>query len=203
MKLYIRGNEHGKDLIDSVLIGPLKYGTGNYPTWKSYGEECSRATVIGALKSGAVLKEEHMDFLADNGNAVTTGQGSQEVTTPISFQTNNLDAFDSNCDEAPSASAILMAKLFAYQYDVLSKVPSHDNYLNNDMFENNVQELQYSEQPPFIDDFNIESTSDSNVISYDQHLKEYENEVVQGTTSPDQQDALIMFVIEEMSNQVK
>ncbi|GJU58282.1 hypothetical protein Tco_1236048, partial [Tanacetum coccineum] len=134
---------------------------------------------VKALKSGAVLKEEHMDFLADNGNAVTTSQGSQEVTTPICFQTNNLDAFDSNCDEAPSASAILMAKLFAYHSDVLSEVPSHDNYLNNDMFENNVQELQYSEQPPFIDDFNIESTSDSNVISYDQHLKEYENEVVQ------------------------
>ncbi|GKD67594.1 hypothetical protein Tco_1321684 [Tanacetum coccineum] len=27
MKLYIRGKEHGKDLIDSVLNGPFEYGT--------------------------------------------------------------------------------------------------------------------------------------------------------------------------------
>ncbi|GKD02695.1 hypothetical protein Tco_1177669 [Tanacetum coccineum] len=26
MKLYIRGKEHGKDLLDSVLNGPFKYG---------------------------------------------------------------------------------------------------------------------------------------------------------------------------------
>ncbi|GKA35935.1 hypothetical protein Tco_0722426 [Tanacetum coccineum] len=27
MKLYIRGKEHGKDLLDSVLNGPFKYGS--------------------------------------------------------------------------------------------------------------------------------------------------------------------------------
>ncbi|GJZ78180.1 integrase, catalytic region, zinc finger, CCHC-type containing protein [Tanacetum coccineum] len=34
---------------------------------------------------------------------------------------DDLDAFDSDCDEAPSASAFLMAKLFAYDLDVLSE----------------------------------------------------------------------------------
>ncbi|GKA30184.1 hypothetical protein Tco_0716489 [Tanacetum coccineum] len=34
-------------------------------------------------------------------------------------RTDDLDAFDSDCDEAPSASAVLMAKLSAYDSDVL------------------------------------------------------------------------------------
>ncbi|GJS30069.1 hypothetical protein Tco_0490689 [Tanacetum coccineum] len=82
--------------------------------------------------------------------------------------------------QAPSASVVLMAKLSAYDSDVLS---------------------EYSEQPPFINDSNIDITSGSNVISYDQYLKETENKVVQDTTSIAQQDALIMSVTEEMSNQ--
>ncbi|GKC24102.1 hypothetical protein Tco_1026252, partial [Tanacetum coccineum] len=110
--------------------------------------------------------------------------------------TDDLDAFDSDCDETPSASTVLMAKLFAYDHDVLSKVPSHDTYLDNNVLNDNVQ------QPPFINDSNIESRSDSNVISYEQYLKEYENAANQSTTYLAQQDALIMYVIEKMSNQV-
>ncbi|GJV22421.1 retrovirus-related pol polyprotein from transposon TNT 1-94 [Tanacetum coccineum] len=160
---------------------------------------------VKALESRAVLDEEQMAFLADNRDTVTivaTGHGSQELTISSIFQTNDLDAFDSNCDEAPSASVVLMAKFSAYDSDILSEVPSHDINLDNNVFDNNVQELWYSEQPPFIDDLNIESTSDSNVISYEQYLKESKNEVVQGTTSLAQQDALIMSVIEELSNKV-
>ncbi|GKC72035.1 hypothetical protein Tco_1117918 [Tanacetum coccineum] len=85
--------------------------------------------------------------------------------------------------KAQSTSVVLMAKLSAYDSDVLS-------------------EMQYSEQPAFINDSDIDITSDINVISYDQYLKETENKVVQDTTSHAQQDALIMSVIEEMSNQV-
>nr|GEV43543.1 hypothetical protein [Tanacetum cinerariifolium] len=37
------------------------------------------------------------------------------------FQTDDLDAFDSKCDEAPSASIVLITKLSAYDLDVLSE----------------------------------------------------------------------------------
>ncbi|GJY65402.1 hypothetical protein Tco_0467640 [Tanacetum coccineum] len=86
-----------------------------------------------------------------------------------------------DCDEAPSASAVLMAKLSAYDLDVLS---------------------EYSKQPIFVDDTNIKITRDNNVISYEQYLQQNKNEVVQDTTSFEQQDAMIIFVIEQMSNQV-
>ncbi|GKA15260.1 hypothetical protein Tco_0695007 [Tanacetum coccineum] len=40
------------------------------------------------------------------------------------------------------------------------------------------------------------------MISYEQYLKENESEVVHSTPSPDQQESMIMYVIEEMSNQL-
>ncbi|GJW91255.1 retrovirus-related pol polyprotein from transposon TNT 1-94 [Tanacetum coccineum] len=104
-----------------------------------------------------------------------------EIPTLAIFQTDDLDAFDSNCDEAPSASVVVMAKLSAYDSDVL---------------------LEYSEQPPFINDSDIDITNDSNVISYEQYLQETKNEVVQDTNSSIQQDAMIIYVIEKMSNPV-
>nr|GEW14611.1 integrase, catalytic region, zinc finger, CCHC-type, peptidase aspartic, catalytic [Tanacetum cinerariifolium] len=52
------------------------------------------------------------------------------------------------------------------------------------------------------DTVDIDITSDSNMISYEQHLKETENAVVQDTSSSEQQDAMIMSVIEEISNHV-
>nr|GEV87926.1 hypothetical protein [Tanacetum cinerariifolium] len=92
---------------------------------------------------------EEMAFLADNKDTVTTGQQSQEILTLVAFQTNNLDAFDPKYDEAPSVSVVLMAKLSSYDFDVLSKVPIHDNYLDNHVNDEIVQEMQYSEQPYF------------------------------------------------------
>ncbi|GJY08929.1 retrovirus-related pol polyprotein from transposon TNT 1-94 [Tanacetum coccineum] len=61
------------------------------------------------LESGVALDEEQMAFLADNGDIVTISQASQEIPTPVASQTDDLDAFDSDCDEALSASAVLMA----------------------------------------------------------------------------------------------
>ncbi|GKF50018.1 hypothetical protein Tco_0143269, partial [Tanacetum coccineum] len=56
--------------------------------------------IAQALESGVVLDEEHMAFLADNGDTIAIGQDSQELITITIFQTDDLDAFDSDCDEA-------------------------------------------------------------------------------------------------------
>nr|GEW88198.1 hypothetical protein [Tanacetum cinerariifolium] len=127
---------------------------------------------------------------------------SGEIPIPAIFQTNDLDAFDSNCDEAPLASVVFMAKLYAYNSDVLSEVPRPDTYQNDNVIDQSVQEMKYSEQPSFINDSVINITNGSNVISYDQYLQETKNEVVQDTNCSTQQDKMIMSVIKEMSNQV-
>ncbi|GKA67896.1 hypothetical protein Tco_0767813 [Tanacetum coccineum] len=130
------------------------------------------------------------------------GPDALALTTTAIFQTDDIDAFNLDCDEMPTASAVFMENLCAYDSDVLSKVPNHDTYQDNNVIDQSFQEMQYSKQPVFVDDSNIDITSESNVISYNQYMKENKSEVVQDTTSSEQQDAMIMSVIEEMSNQV-
>ncbi|GKE70881.1 hypothetical protein Tco_1528953, partial [Tanacetum coccineum] len=129
---------------------------------------------------------------------------SQEIPTLAAFQTNDLDAFDSDCDEAPYASVVLIAKLSSYDPETLSEVPTHENYLDNHVIDQTVQGIQYSEQPVFDNDTDIENdiTSESNMISYEQYLNETKYVVVQYTSSSVQHKSVIMFIIEEMSNQV-
>ncbi|GKE71410.1 hypothetical protein Tco_1529482, partial [Tanacetum coccineum] len=155
-----------------------------------------------ALESGVVLDEEQIAFLADPGDRVDSGPDTQTMPTAAIFQTDDLDAFDSDCDEAPSTSVVFMTNLSAYESDFFSDVPIQDTYHDNFVLNHCVQEIYYSEQLAVVNDSNIEISSDNNVISYDQYLKENESEVVQTTTSPEQQNAMIMFVIYEMSNQV-
>ncbi|GJV32593.1 hypothetical protein Tco_1392993, partial [Tanacetum coccineum] len=59
----------------------------------------------------------------------------------------------------------------------------------------------YSEQLTFNHTSYIEITSDSNIISYDQYMKEMGSAVVQNTTSTEHQNAMIMSVIDEISSQ--
>nr|GEU64253.1 retrovirus-related Pol polyprotein from transposon TNT 1-94 [Tanacetum cinerariifolium] len=85
--------------------------------------------------------------------------------------------------------------------DVLSEVPIANNN-NNDMLNQNVQELPYSEPSHFMEHPKNDIHSDSNIILYSQYLIESQNETVQDTNYFAQQDALILFVFEQLSNQV-
>ncbi|GJZ28744.1 putative reverse transcriptase domain-containing protein [Tanacetum coccineum] len=154
-----------------------------------------------AHESGQVLDEEQLAFLADLG--ILVGQDTQ-TTMPINaaFQTNDLDAFDSDCDEAPRAQAVLMANLSSYDSDVISEVPNSDNYQNNVVSDMCVQEESYSKQLAFNLNLNIDNTSDTNIISYEQYLQETESAPVQNNTSFDQQNAMIMSVFDAESDQV-
>ncbi|GJR69035.1 hypothetical protein Tco_0015100 [Tanacetum coccineum] len=79
--------------------------------------------------------------------------------------------YESDCDDISSAKAILMANLSSCDSDVLSEVPYSDTYLN-DMINQDVQEMSYSEQTHIVDLPDNEITSDSNIIPYSQYLQE-------------------------------
>ncbi|GKA53666.1 hypothetical protein Tco_0746981 [Tanacetum coccineum] len=73
------------------------------------------------------LDEEQLAFLADSG--IPYGQAVQiTFLQNVAFYTNDLDAYDSDCDDISSAKAVLMANLSSYDSDVLSEVPPHDTY---------------------------------------------------------------------------
>ncbi|GJS64356.1 hypothetical protein Tco_0678920 [Tanacetum coccineum] len=117
------------------------------------------------------------------------------------YQADDLDAYDSDCDEISTPKAVLMASLSSYESDVLFDVPIFDN-TNNDMLNQSVQEMLYSEPSHFVAHPENEIHSDSNIISYSQYLIELQNATVQDTNSSTQQDALILSVFEQLSNQV-
>ncbi|GJT09532.1 hypothetical protein Tco_0856574 [Tanacetum coccineum] len=67
--------------------------------------------------------------------------------------------------------------LSSYGPDVLSEVPISEN-TNNDMLNQSVQEMPYSEPSHFVEHPENEIHSDSNIISYSQYLIESQNAAV-------------------------
>nr|GFD31550.1 hypothetical protein [Tanacetum cinerariifolium] len=70
--------------------------------------------------NGQVLQEEELDFLADP-RTIETSTNQTIVTTNAAYQADDLDAYDSNCDELNSAKVALMANLSHYGSDNLAE----------------------------------------------------------------------------------
>ncbi|GJY81647.1 retrovirus-related pol polyprotein from transposon TNT 1-94 [Tanacetum coccineum] len=77
-------------------------------------------------------------------------QFHSQSTHNAAYQADDLDAYDSDCDEVSTAKAVLMANLSSYGSNVLSEVPISDN-TNNDMLNQSVQEMPYSEPSQFVE----------------------------------------------------
>ncbi|GKA23993.1 retrovirus-related pol polyprotein from transposon TNT 1-94 [Tanacetum coccineum] len=84
---------------------------------------------------------------------------------------DDLDTYDSDCDEISTAKVVLMANLSSYSLDVLFEVPHSDN-THNDMLNQSVQGMPYYEQTHLVNYPENEITSDSNIIPYSQYLLE-------------------------------
>ncbi|GJR45184.1 hypothetical protein Tco_1313287 [Tanacetum coccineum] len=78
--------------------------------------------------------------------------------------TDDLDAYDSDCDELNTAKVALMANLSHYGSDALAEVHNHDN-VNNNMINQAVQVMPSSEQSNVVNHSETE-TSDGNIIPY-------------------------------------
>ncbi|GJS78891.1 hypothetical protein Tco_0728772 [Tanacetum coccineum] len=159
-----------------------------------------KVLLVEAQGNGKVLNEKELEFLANPG--IAEGPVTQSVITHnATYQADDLDAYDSDCDEISTAKAVLMANVSSYESDVLSKVPISNN-TNNYMLNQSVQEMPYSEPSHFVEHPENEIHSDSNIIPYSQYLIESQNAAVQDTNSSAQQDAFILSVFEQLSNQV-
>nr|GEY92394.1 hypothetical protein [Tanacetum cinerariifolium] len=129
-----------------------------------------KVLLVQAQANGQVLHEEELEFLADPGIAET--QSTQYVVTNnAAYQADDLDAYDSDCDEINFAKIALMMNLSHYGSDNLAESET-------------------------------EITSDSNIISYSQYMNESQYTTVQNSSSPAQQDDLILSLIEQLKTQV-
>ncbi|GJX11489.1 hypothetical protein Tco_0201348 [Tanacetum coccineum] len=153
-----------------------------------------------ALEAGQILDEEQLAFLADP-RIDEAPVASQTIPRNSAFQTEDLDAYDSNCDDISLAKAVPMANLSRCDLDVLSEVPYSDTYLN-DMINQDVQEMPYSEQTYIMDSSDNEITSDSNINLYSQYLQESQNAGIQDTNSSAPNDLLVLSLVEQMTDHV-
>ncbi|GJW83490.1 hypothetical protein Tco_0156635 [Tanacetum coccineum] len=89
-----------------------------------------KVLLIEAQGNGKVLNEEELEFLADPGNA--EGPVTQSIITHnAAYQVDDLDAYDSDCDEISTAKAVLIANLSSYGSYVLSEFTDFKNEINN------------------------------------------------------------------------
>ncbi|GKF64776.1 hypothetical protein Tco_0188224 [Tanacetum coccineum] len=156
--------------------------------------------LVQAKANGQILHEEELAFLVDPG--IAKGQATQTVITHnAAYQADDLDAYDSDCDELNTAKVALKANLSHYDSDALAEVHNHDK-VNHNMINQAVQAILSSEQSNVVNHSETEITSDSNIIPYFQYVIESQQAAIQNSNFSAQQDALILSVSEQLKTQV-
>ncbi|GJS60159.1 hypothetical protein Tco_0654943 [Tanacetum coccineum] len=166
----------GRVTVQPVQGRPISYVAGTTRTFTpgASGSNSRKQRIVTSQASGQILHEEELAFLADLG--IPEGQATQTVITHnVAYQDDDLDAYDSDCDELNTTKVALMANLSHYGSDALAEVHNHDN-VNNNMINQAVQVMPSSEQ--------------SNVPT------------IQNSNSSTQLDALILSMIEQLKTQV-
>ncbi|GKA32226.1 retrovirus-related pol polyprotein from transposon TNT 1-94 [Tanacetum coccineum] len=158
-----------------------------------------KVLLVQAQANGQVLNKEEITFLVDPGLSDT--QSTQTVITHnAAYQADDLDAYDSDCDELNSAKLALMANLSQYGSDALAEVHNPNN-MAHIIINQSEQIMTSSEQSNDVSQTETKITSDSNIIPYSQYLSKTQQGTVQNSDSSAQQDALILSVVEQLKNQ--
>nr|GFB86298.1 hypothetical protein [Tanacetum cinerariifolium] len=124
--------------------------------------------LMQAQENGVVLDEERLLFIA----------------------ADQCDGLDYDVDEAPTAQTMFMANLSladpiydeagpSYDSNILFEVQDHDNYVDSTGEYHDVHEMQNDVQPNYVLDSDVEYTSDSNMIPYEQYVKDNAVPVIQ------------------------
>nr|GFC62340.1 hypothetical protein [Tanacetum cinerariifolium] len=129
-----------------------------------------KVLLVQAQANKQVLQEEELEFLADPGTPESSSNQTV-VTNNAAYQADDLDAYDSDCDEINSAKIALMADLSYYGSDNLAEVNNLEIRANS-LTHQERQVQSTSEQFSTLSHSNTEIESDSNIISYSQYLNE-------------------------------
>ncbi|GJY82771.1 retrovirus-related pol polyprotein from transposon TNT 1-94 [Tanacetum coccineum] len=156
------------------------------------------------VQIGPTIQELVGSILGNQGTVIcynAKGKATTVITHNAAYQANDLDAYDSDCDELNTAKIALMVNLSHYGSDALAEVHNHDN-VNNNMLNQAMQAMPSSKQSNVVNHSETKITSDSNIIPYSQYVIESQQAAVQNSNSSTQQDALILSVIKQLKTQV-
>nr|GEW57682.1 DNA-directed RNA polymerase subunit beta [Tanacetum cinerariifolium] len=132
MELYMLNKQHGRMILESVENGPLLWPTieengvtrlkkySKLSTTEAIQADCDVKATNNILQ-GLPPEEEELEFLADPGISETSST-HYVVTNNAAYQADDLDAYDSDCDELYFAKIALMANLSHYGSDNLAVI---------------------------------------------------------------------------------
>nr|GEX95403.1 retrovirus-related Pol polyprotein from transposon TNT 1-94 [Tanacetum cinerariifolium] len=163
-----------------------------------------------AQENEVALDAEQLLFLAggqDNAfDDDVDEQPDQDLALNVDnvFQADDCDAFDSDVDEAPTAQTMFMANLSSadhvtdeakqsYDSDILSEVPDHDHYQDAACAHHKEHVMHDSVQLDHVVNSHANYTTDSNMIPYDQYVKDNEVAIVHSDVSSVPNDAFMMI----------
>nr|GEU51275.1 hypothetical protein [Tanacetum cinerariifolium] len=166
--------------------------------------------LMQAQENGVALDAEQLLFLAggqDNAfDDDVDEQPVQDLALNVDnvFQADDCDAFDSDVDKAPTTQTMFMANLSSvdpvtdevgpsYDSDILSEVPDHEHYQDATCAHHEGHVTHDSVKLNHVVDSHADYTSDSNMILYDQYVKDNEVPVVHNDASYVPTDAFMMI----------
>nr|GEW08523.1 integrase, catalytic region, zinc finger, CCHC-type, peptidase aspartic, catalytic [Tanacetum cinerariifolium] len=169
--------------------------------------------LMQAQENGVALDEEQLLFIPGGQDNVVDEDVNEQPVQDLAlnvdnvFQADDCDAFDSDVDEASTAQTMFMANLSSvdpvydeaspsYNSNILSEVPDHENYQDVDCEHHKVHEMHDDVQPNYVVDSHTDYANDSNMISYDQYVKDNAVSVVQSNVSYVPNDAYMMIINE-------
>nr|GEZ25599.1 hypothetical protein [Tanacetum cinerariifolium] len=152
----------------------------NYKDEKHMSKQCTKPKIkrdaswfkdkvllVKAQVNEQILHEEELTFLPDLW--IAEAQTTQNVITyNCAYQADDMDAYDSDCDEINTAKVALMANLSHYGSDDLAEVHNQDNVTHN-VINQAVHAMLLFEQSNIVNQSETKITSDSNIIPYSQY----------------------------------
>nr|GEY76928.1 integrase, catalytic region, zinc finger, CCHC-type, peptidase aspartic, catalytic [Tanacetum cinerariifolium] len=153
-----------------------------------------------AQENRVALDEEQLLFIACRQDKVVDKDVDEQPVQDLALNVDNVfhaddcDAFDFDVDEAPTTQTMFMANLSSgdpvydevgpsYDSSILSEVHDHDYYQDAICEHHEVHEMHDNVQPNYIVDSHFDYMSDSNMILYDQYVKDNAVPVVQSRTN--------------------
>nr|GEU55548.1 retrovirus-related Pol polyprotein from transposon TNT 1-94 [Tanacetum cinerariifolium] len=187
--------------------GAAGYGGVQNRVWNANPD---KMLLMQAQENRVALDEEQLLFIAGGqDNAIDEDVDEQPVqdlalNVDNVFQADYCDAFDSDVDETSTAQTMFMANLSSadlvndevgpsYDSDILFEVHDHDHYQDVVCEHHEEHVMHDNVQLNHVVDSNADYTSDSNMISYDQYVKDNAVPVVHSNVSSVPNDAYMMI----------
>nr|GEU33127.1 reverse transcriptase domain-containing protein [Tanacetum cinerariifolium] len=186
--------------------GAARYGGGQNRVGNVHP---GQARPVKCYNCNALDAEQLLFLVGGQDNAVDDDVDEQPVQDLVLnvdnvFQADDYDAFDSDVDEAPTAQTMFMANLSSADpvsdeagpscdSDILSEVQDYDHYQDAVCAHHEEHAMHDSVQLDHVGDSHADYTSDSNMIPYDQYVKDNEVPVVHSNVSSVLNDAFMMI----------